>query len=43
MKLRETGSPVNMEIVRAAAKGPVKAMDTTRLAKCGGPATLSVA
>ena len=43
MKLKERGCPVNMEIVRVVAKGVVKAMDTTRLAECGGPATLSVA
>ena len=43
MKLREKGYPVNTEIIRALAKGLVKAMDTTRLAKSGGPATLSAA
>ena len=42
-KLREMGCPVNTQIVRAAAKGVVKAIDTTRLAECGDPATLSVA
>ena len=43
LKLREGGCPVNTEIVRAAAKGLIQAMDRTRLAECGGPATLSVA
>ena len=42
VKLRERGCPVNTEILRAAAKGLVRAMDATRLAEYGGPATLSV-
>ena len=43
LKLRERGCPVNTEIVRAAARGIVQTMGTTRLAEYGGPSTLSVA
>ena len=43
LKLRERGCAVSTEIIRAAAKGPVQAMDITSLAENGGSATLSAA
>jgi len=40
--LRDYGCPVNTTIVVAVARGIAKAMDQTRLAEYGGPATLTV-
>lgn len=42
-KRKGGGCAVSTEIVRAAAKGPVQAMDITSLAENGGSATLSAA
>jgi len=40
--LRDYGCPVNTTVVVAAARGVAKAIDRTRLAQYGGPATLTV-
>ena len=42
LKLRDHGCPINTSIVIAVAKGLGEVMDLTRLAKYGGPATLTV-
>jgi len=42
LKLREVGCPVNTDVTIAAAQGILQAMEASRLAKNGGPATLSV-
>ena len=42
LKLRDHGYPINTFIVIAVAKGLGEVMDLTRLAKYGGPATLTV-
>ena len=42
LKLRDHGSAINTAIVIAVAKGLALAMDHTRLAVHGGPATLTV-
>ena len=42
LKLREYGCPVDTYLVVAAAKGITQAMDRTRLAEAGGPATLTI-
>ena len=43
LKSQEIAYPVNTEVVIAAARGLLQVMDPSRLAKNGGPATLSVA
>ena len=42
LKLRECGCPVNTVIVLPVARGIAKAMERTRLAEQGGPATLTI-
>jgi len=42
LKLREVGCPVNTDVTIAAAQGILQAMEASRLAKNGGPATLSL-
>ena len=42
LKLRSHRCPINTSIVIAVAKGLGEIMDLTRLAKYGGPATLTV-
>ena len=43
LKLRETGSVINTAFVISGARGILQFQDRTRLAKFGGPATLTTA
>ena len=42
LKLRDHGCPINTSIVIAVTRGLEEVIDRTRLAKYGGPATLTV-
>ena len=41
LKLRECGCPISTHLIIAATRGIAQAMDRTRLAEYGGPATLT--
>ena len=41
LKLRECGCPISIHLIIAATRGIAQAMDRTRLAEYGGPATLT--
>ena len=41
LKLRKCGCPINTHLIIAATRGIAQAMDRTRLAEYGGPATMT--